>query len=1189
MRSLKLFNHIVKHFKGFALASFFVLASSLAQASYYNLGTMLQGPKLVFSVQPSSSTTVGMAFSTQPSVSIVKPNGSIISSATDSIVLSAYTDSRCTTAAGGSLTAASNPKAAVSGVAAFTSTTYSATGKIYIKASAPGKKSACSAPVVVTQAVVAGPDPAQFKLALLGPTSIGTSNCTAYAVALRDQFDGIVTTTTSISVKYSGAGSGSFYSDSGCTAATTTGSIAANNNQTTVYYKSAVIESNFLQVSDQASQVVDGAFTVNVLGYKLSLTGPQTIDTGTTCATYNIQYSLSGGGAGGVTNVDITGYQGAIYSNSGCTTVITGSGPVATNGSGVATFYLKGPVTQTGVPFYITINAAGAASASLAVGVATGTITKLVWSGSLTPVTSRCTPYNVTAQDASSVIQSTPNAISVTLTKTNSAVFYSDNSCKISTSSTIIPAGSSQVTMYLKDTVVESSVLTAQASGLTQGQITVTVSSGGAPKVSAGLNHTCALMADQTVRCWGDNNSGQLGNGTTVGSSKPVLVQGLTGVTSISAGNNFTCALLTTGTVKCWGEGTLGQLGNSSNITSNTPVAVSSLSSITAITAGAFHACAMGASTVSCWGQGTEGQLGNGATINANSPVNTNTLGGTPMAISAGGNHTCAIISGGSVKCWGLGTSGQIGNSASVSVSSPASVTGITGATALSSGTSFSCALISGIIKCWGNNNYSQLGDGTTTTRNSPVQVNGINTATMISSGSFYVCALLSTNSIQCWGRNNLGQLGNNSSVDSTTPATVSNISSAVVIAAGSEHSCAILADQTTLCWGSNSNGQLGNGQLAISGFGAILTTPTLASSPTSVKSVAAGNSSTCALLNNNSIKCWGNNLNGQLGNNSTTSSFSPVNVDVINNATAISLGASFGCALLSTQQIKCWGSNGYGQLGDNSNTQAITPVFVNTSEVSTATAVAAGGSHTCALLANQTVKCWGRNNNGQLGDNTGIDSSTPVLVNGISNAIAISVGGNHSCALLSDQKIKCWGNNSKGQLGNNSTGTSVLAPVLVTGITTAIALPSGTGAYHTCAILSDQTIKCWGSNLNGQLGNNSTVDALTPVSVTGITNAYSISLGGSVGSGHSCALLTDKSMRCWGKNDSGQLGTGNTTNSSVPVNVLSISPYNSVSTSSSHTCGAQPDQTIKCSGLNSYGQSGLNTLVPGYVLEIPQ
>jgi Alpha-tubulin suppressor and related RCC1 domain-containing proteins len=258
------------------------------------------------------------------------------------------------------------------------------------------------------------------------------------------------------------------------------------------------------------------------------------------------------------------------------------------------------------------------------------------------------------------------------------------------------------------------------------------------------------------------------------------------------------------------------------------------------------------------------------------------------------------------------------------------------------------------------------------------------------------------------------------------------------------------------------------------------------------------GGHHTCVLLEDGRIACWGTNGAGQLGVGDTTNRTTPVIVANIGTtlpkAVAIALGGAHSCALLEDGRIACWGYNGYGQLGVGDTTNRYTPVIVNDigSTLPKAVAIAAGGGHSCALLKDGRVACWGWNNNGQLGVGDTTNRTTPVIVSSIGTtlpkAVAVAAGGWHSCALLEDGRIACWGANGVGQLGNGST-TNRTTPVIVANIGTTLpkAVAVGLGLSHTCALLEDGRIACWGYNYYGQLGDGSTTNRTTPVIVRDI------------------------------------------------------------------------------------------------------
>ena len=347
-----------------------------------------------------------------------------------------------------------------------------------------------------------------------------------------------------------------------------------------------------------------------------------------------------------------------------------------------------------------------------------------------------------------------------------------------------------------------------------------------------------------------------------------------------------------------------------------------------------------------------------------------------------------------------------------------------------------------------------------------------------------------------------------------------------------------------------------------------------------------------CALFKDNRVKCWGHNNKGQLGvghtnnlgdgNNEMGASLPFLDFGRGRSATQVSMGYEHACAVLDNGELMCWGEGANGRLGTGNTTGQHSPALVNLGSGVSAQQVSAGEWHTCAVMVGGALKCWGRNNDGQVGDGTSTDRNNPVdvdLGDGVSASL-VAAGNYHTCALTITGGLQCWGHNDQGQIGNGSKGQGDTSdneqdPVVINLGANQVATHLSIGGWHGCVVMEDtsnsnsQSLKCWGHSDQGQVGDGGTTDRenLTAISLGNGVTVKQVSLDHKT----TCVVLGDDTLKCWGYNNKGQLGAGNTTNlTSPPANAIPLGTdltVKDVSVGKSHACAILSDDTMKCWG----------------------
>ena len=526
-----------------------------------------------------------------------------------------------------------------------------------------------------------------------------------------------------------------------------------------------------------------------------------------------------------------------------------------------------------------------------------------------------------------------------------------------------------------------------------------------------------------------------------------------------------------------------------------------------------------------------------------------NAMGDTFITtISAGGSHSLAIKSDGSLWAWGLNSHGQLGDGTGgydgAYKSMPVKIMDDVITVSAESYSYYSLAIKSdGSLWAWGSNSQGQLGDGTTTDRHTPIKI--MDDVTAVSAGVSHSLAIKNDGSLWAWGLNKYGQLGDGTTTDRYTPVKI--MDGVTAVSAGTYHSLAIKSDGSLWAWGYNRYGQLGDDTMTNR-----YTPVKIMDGVTAVSAgggIGTGNDHSLAIKSDGSLWAWGWNWYGALGDETIEYSLNPIKI--MDGVIAVSAGHYYNLAIKSDGSLWAWGCNWYGALGDGTTTDRHTPIKIMDGVI----AISAGLDHSLAIKSDGSLWGWGDNSAGQIGDGTTENRLTSVkIMDGVkiptktvtaiptppaNTLTTISAGNYHSLAIKSDGSLWAWGDNNYGQLGDGTT-TDRLKPVKIMDGVTAVSA----GRFRSFAIKNDGSLWAWGhggkDGYTGYLGDGTTEDRHTPVKIMDGVTAISASADHAKGSAYHClAIKSDGSLWAWGLNRYGQLGDGTTTDRLKPVKIM--------------------------------------------------
>ena len=661
-----------------------------------------------------------------------------------------------------------------------------------------------------------------------------------------------------------------------------------------------------------------------------------------------------------------------------------------------------------------------------------------------------------------------------------------------------------------------------------------------------------AVKNDGSLWAWGSNAYGKLGLNTTTGTqTSPIQVGGLKNWKSVTIGDRSSLAIKVDGTLWAWGHNGAGQLGLPlPTLGTSSPVQVGVLTDWKHVTTSVVNNDAYGTAhtlaiktdgTLWGWGHNGEGQLGYtnfGGPFNRTSPVQIGTLDSWKNA-SAGPRYSLGVRTDGTMWGWGFNGYGQLGLNDTVIRSSPVQIGTDKTWRVTAAGHKNSAAIkTNGTLWVWGDNTYGQVN----TTTSSPIQL-----VNKVAGNWYHTLAVKSDGALWAWGSNSAGQLGLGDTIHRSSPVQISALTNWSKVAGGENHSLAIKTDGTLWAWGDNTDGELGYRETT-----------------TGVYSSMYGSELTSAYIRNDgTLWMWGHNNYGQLGLNDTNHRSVPVQIGSLTDWKTIGVGNFFTIATKTNGTLWAWGDNTYTQLGLSTNVQQSSPVQVGALTNWDRVGAPQAGGNSLAIKTDGTLWAWGYNGiYYTLGLSNTTQYSSPVQVGTLTNWADVTSSYQASFGVKTDGTLWCWGYNYRGSSLPLNDGVHRSSPTQVGTLTNWKKVYGGYyGSY--LATKTDGTLWAWGyTGPYGVLGLSATnTDYRSPVQVGSLTNWASISM---VGNGsQTYAIKTDGTLWAWGLNTSGQLGLGDLTNRSSPVQVGTLSGWSAVSQNYNYGCYAARTNTL--------------------------